>query len=463
MNVTSCDQPWFELQLEYNHHARCCCYYHDVEDRWDEAGFDIARLWNSPIMRQKRGIIASGSAENTGCAGCQYLKYADGSRFTTIPAGVSGLQRANWERALANFATRRTVVDSWPVKYYMNFGLACNIDCIHCCQTADRGRDTRQLPVESLLAMKEHLVRAHEFAVIGGEPLAVKSARRFIDAVLADPDYADVLLSLYTNGTLLDQYVERLQAMRKVAVCLSLDSSGEAFEYIRKGGRWDVVERNILAFKEAGLARGLEWRVNIAAVVMKTSLAHLVPFVDWCIRHDFPVHFVPLLSQTAGGALDTDAEDIFQFPELLDDLPGWEGLFDEAIARLTQKGWVAAGARPLALMKEELWTKRELVRREAHVRRLRGRVAAMLRRPSPISLAELEDATQVLQGLLHAADVGTYLQTRRDGLPAATAPLLWIYLESAREAGNGVLADGLERLCGAVGAFAPEALPPLAS
>jgi hypothetical protein len=279
----------------------------------------------------------------------------------------------------------------------------------------------------------------------------VKSARRFIDAVIADPDYADVLLSLYTNGTLLDQYVERLQAMRKVAVCLSLDSSGAAFEYIRKGGRWDVVERNILAFKEAGSARGLAWRVNIAAVVMKTSLAHLLPFVDWCIRHEFPVHFVPLLSQTAGGALNTDAEDIFQFPELLDDLPGWEDTFDEAIARLTAKGWVDAGAGPLALMKDELRTKRDLGRREAHVRRLRGRLAAMLGRSSPLALTELEEATRAVAGLLHAPDPATFVQARPAGLPVATAPLLAVYLEAARAAGNGVLAAGLERLTAALG------------
>jgi sulfatase maturation enzyme AslB (radical SAM superfamily) len=457
MNVSACDQPWFELQLEYNAHARCCCYYHDVEDRWDAGGFDIARLWNSPIMRRKRGIVASGAAEGTGCDGCQYLKYATGSRFTSIPADVNALQRANWQHALADFEAKRIVVESWPIKYYMNFGLACNIDCIHCCQTGDRGRDGRQLPVEPLLRMKEHLVRAHEFAIIGGEPLAVKSSRTFIDAVLADPDYADVQLSLYTNGTLLHQYLERLQAQRKVAVCLSLDSSGDAFEYIRKGGSWEVVERNILAFKEAGLARGLAWRVNVAAVVMKTSLAHLVPFVDWCIRHDFPVHFVPLLSQTAGGALDTDAEDIFQFPELLDEMPGWEDIFDQAIERLTQKGWRDAGAGPLALMKEELRTKRELARREAHVCRLRGRVAAMLRRPSPISLVELEEATRTLEGLVRAPDAHAYVDARHGTLPEATAPLLLIYLEAAREAGNAALAHGLERLCGVVGGAGPAA------
>jgi sulfatase maturation enzyme AslB (radical SAM superfamily) len=458
MNVGACDQPWFELQLEYNTSARCCCYWHDAEDRWDADGFDVAKLWNSPLMRRKRGVVASDDATGSGCDGCQYLKYATASRFATPPDDLNPRQRENWERALANFAARRTVVDSWPVKYYMNFGLACNIDCIHCCQTADRGVDTRQLPVEALLAKKEHLVGAYEFAVIGGEPLAVKSARRFIDAVIADPDYADVLLSLYTNGTLLDQYVEKLQAMRKVAVCLSLDSSGAAFEYIRKGGRWDVVERNILAFKEAGARRGLAWRVNVAAVVMKTSLANLLPFVDWCIRHDFPVHFVPLLSQTAGGALNTDPEDIFRFPELLDDLSGWQDVFDEAIARLTAKGWIDAGARPLALMKQELETKRDVARREAHVQRLRGRLGAMLGRTSPLPLGELEDAARAVEALLHAVDPRAWVASRPGGLPAASVPLVAVYLEAARQSGNGVLAAGLERLSTALG-LEPTSIP----
>jgi hypothetical protein len=197
--------------------------------------------------------------------------------------------------------------------------------------------------------------------------------------------------------------------------------------------------------------------VNIAAVVMKTSLENLLPFVDWCIGHDFPVHFVPLLSQTAGGALDTDPEDIFQFPELLDDVAGWEDVFDQAIARLTARGWVEAGAGPLALMKRELQVKREQGRREAQVRRLRGRVAALLGRTAPISLEELQEASRAVERLLHAPDLAEQLVAHRTRLPAATAPLLAVYLEAAREAGNTALAAGLERLHGAVAA-APAAI-----
>ncbi len=454
MRVRDCDQPWFELQLEYNHNVRCCCYYRDTEDAWDDTDFDLSRFWNGPLMRRKRGIVASDDATGTGCAGCQWLTYSAGPRFTEIEAGINARQRQNWEHALANFEARRLRVDSWPIKYYMNFGLPCNIDCIHCSQTPDRGRDTRQLPADRLLAQKEFLTLANEFAIIGGEPMAVKSTRQFVEAVIRDPDYADVLLTFYTNATLLDRWLDPLQAMRRVGMTVSLDGVGAAYEYIRKGGRWDTVERNVLAFKHLGLEKGLDWRICITGVIMKTSLANLIPFAKWCARHELPVGFVPLMSMTYAG-FDTDAEDVFGFPELLDGMPGWESIFDAAIEILGRCPATATGVRALALMKEDLQARHARWRQETHVRRLRARLAGMLRRTAPVPLEELQQAARVLDDLVRAPDI--MVAVRSGGFPPALEPLLRLQLERAHEEGKLALAAGLERLHALVTATSPEA------
>jgi sulfatase maturation enzyme AslB (radical SAM superfamily) len=348
MELKGCGQPWFELQIEYNEKVGCCCYYKFEKENLNMP-LDIDRYWNGRFMQQLRQTIASNEVEGTGCEGCQVLQYNTGADFTKIPDGLTEPQIENWNKAIRDFKDKKINVDSYPVKYYMNFGLACNLKCVMCSQENLRHADRRQLPVEPLLEMKEHLIKANEIAIIGGEPLMLPNSRKFIETVINDPDYSHVKLSIYTNGTLLHKYIEPLQNMRRLNICISLDSVGAAYEYIRKGARWRDTEKNILTFKEVGAKNGLDWSVNIAAVVMKSSIPGIVEFVDWCIEHENPVHFVPIQAQGF-----TQDEEVFNYPELLSDIPGWEDNFNRAIEKLTDIGWIHGAADPLKIMRDEI-------------------------------------------------------------------------------------------------------------
>jgi sulfatase maturation enzyme AslB (radical SAM superfamily) len=348
MELERCGQPWFELQIEYNGKVGCCCYYRFKKDRFNDP-FHVDAYWNGEKFQELRGVIASNSAAGTGCEGCQYIKYVSPSDFTAIPEALNQLQLDNWKRALRNYEEKKRVVDSYPVKYYMNFGLACNLNCIMCCQADDRKTDKRQLPVEPLLELKEYFLQANEIAIIGGEPLALPNARKFIETITRDPDYSNVKLSVFTNGTLLHNYTEAFRNIRRLGICVSLDSIGDAYEHIRGGARWADTEKNIMTFKEVGDKHGLDWSVNIAAVVMKSSIPRLVEFVDWCIENNTMVHFVPMNSQSF-----TEDEDLFRHPQFLNSIPGWEQKIDTAVEKLESKGWIVNGANPLKMIKSEL-------------------------------------------------------------------------------------------------------------
>jgi len=191
MRLTGCEQPWFELQLEYNRHVRACCCYNAPEDVWDERSLHVERLWNAPQMQLKRRIVAQRVAEGTGCQGCQYLRYGTAGRFTQVPAGLDARQRANYERALANYGEKAIRVDSRPTKYYFNFGLACNFDCIHGSQTVDRGTDRRQRPV----SLDEIQAAAATLDRPAKDPTAV---------AVGDSDATRALLSVYREQVAAD-------------------------------------------------------------------------------------------------------------------------------------------------------------------------------------------------------------------------------------------------------------------
>ena len=345
-----CQNPWFEIQIEYNEKAGCCCYYRGERDEiyWGKS-INLEEYWNGSRISNIRRIIVSNKFKGTGCEGCQSIKYGPITDFLTIPKNINKVQKENWNKAVNNFMNRKVIVDSYPVRFYINFGLLCNLKCVMCSQENLRKSDQRVLPAEFLIHLKNYMIMANEIMIIGGEPLLLTNARNFIDIITNDSDYSNVKLSIVTNGTLLNRYLEKFKSMKRIGIWVSLDSIGNAYEYIRTGAVWQETEKNILAFKELGEKNGLEWTVNIGSVIMKSSIPRLVEFVDWCIEKDTPVHFVPLSPQDF-----IYSEDIFNNPNLLKDVPNWEEIFNTAITKLNKNGWISSGAIPLGIMKNEI-------------------------------------------------------------------------------------------------------------
>lgn len=355
MNVGSCSQPWFEMQIQYDTQVRPCCYFAEVLPAWDfSQPVNLQTLWNGSIFIRIRTIIASNAGTGTPCASCQFIHYATEPQYMEIDPAANDLQRENWEAALQNYQARELVIRSTPVRFYFNFGLACNLTCIMCCQMDERRKDSRTIPAERLRELKEYLVRANEIMLIGGDPFVLPQARSFIEALAIDPDYANVKLTICTNGALLDRFMPQLRAMRRLNISISLDSIGETYEHIRQGARWEQTSRNILDFKREAAAHDGLWQIAVSGIVMKTSIPKLAEFTRWCVSNDIAVHFVPLVEYSF-----TEEENVFKHPKLLAKLPGWENQFDEAIQLLEQKGWVEEGSGPLRQMRQQLidaWT-----------------------------------------------------------------------------------------------------------
>lgn len=373
MKLHDCSQPWFELQINYNGSSGCCCYYKGQTQRLNfNQPLDLDSLWNGPGMQSIRRIIGSGQEEGTGCEGCQWLRYASLPQFIEdvpdellLPNGAASPVAQNWRRAQENYQSRAIEVDSYPVKYYFNFGMACNIRCIMCSQTHTREEDRSILPVEPLLHLKPYLILADQIHIIGGEPLIIPTAREFIQQMFGDPAFSQTMLALYTNGTLLHQYLDKFRALSRINICVSLDSIGQGYEHIRSGAHWEQTERNILDFKELGVRLGLQWQATVACIIMKSSIATLDSFVKWCVTHDIPCHFAPI--SFIDIAID---EDVFRFPALLDQIPDWEHIFDRAIEMLQKKGWDIARAESLQTMKQELQTACKVQRANERIRQM---------------------------------------------------------------------------------------------
>ena len=358
-----CNAPWYELNISApDNRVTACCFYAGQTDVVSDDYQDIDGYWNSPAMVDLRKIQSGDSSvDASGCRQCFYFKYRGDSGdsyisdFQNPPEDLSDAQRANWQAAIDAFKAGDSHVASTPLRYYFNFGFACNISCIMCHQVPRRKTNKRQLAADLFLKWKPSMVSAREIWVIGGEPLLLPEAVKFIDSVLVDPDLADVQLVIYTNGTLIERHLDRLRKKRKLQLIVSLDAVGSAYEYIRHRGKWDTVERGILKFKEAGARHGLNWSVLTANIVMKSSIPALGALVDWSIKHDITPSFMDFIN-AEGLELNFRQESVTTYPELLDEIPGWRDEFSGAIGKLKARGWVSA-AGVLSNILETLATK----------------------------------------------------------------------------------------------------------
>lgn len=348
VKLQNCNFPWSELNMSYDHQLRCCCYFKEVLRKWDYSKpLDFLSFWNGPEMQHVRSIVISGISAGSGCRECIYFKYHQTDVFATIPDDLNKIQKENWKKMLTNH--NKTIIDNVPIRFYFNFGLKCNLNCIMCSQADIRKVDKNYLPGERIFELKEYLLPANEFVIIGGEPLIIPGAVNFIDSIIADRDFQDNRLTIFTNGYCLDKFIEKLKNIKRVSCAISIDSIKDTYEYIRRGSKWDVIERNIDMYREVMATTHPQWTLNIASLVMKSSLKRIDEMVEFCISKNIPVHLAAMQPMSF-----TNDEDVFNNKSLLLEVPDWEQRIDRAIDILTKKGWVSAAAYPLELFKKQL-------------------------------------------------------------------------------------------------------------
>lgn len=279
-----CLRPWSSLYLYFNNVVRCCNMTETAYGRTGRCPVMLVR--NCPTARNFRKAMVKGEIESiceqrcsarTNGQGVLWAadsdkEYFDQRAFEYIdedsPFGENiRLQRRELEEGIVDTKTFPTILEIlWSAR--------CNLKCVMCSRWKQGG--TTALNKNRIREIEEMLPYLHTLRISGGEPLVEPDCVDFISRFTPERT-PHGRLTLYTNGTLLNQaMLRRFKKTSWDTISFSVDGvEKETFESIRVGADFRTVYNNMIFTQRC--AREREWRVKLRVhfVVMEKNFREL--------------------------------------------------------------------------------------------------------------------------------------------------------------------------------------------
>lgn len=94
--------------------------------------------------------------------------------------------------------------------------------------------------------LEKNLPNLISIDMYGGEPMLVKRQWEFLEKAIAGGYNSNINLHFNTNGSIFQEnYADILKKFKKTTISFSIDGIGDKFEYIRYGGKWELVSKNM--------------------------------------------------------------------------------------------------------------------------------------------------------------------------------------------------------------------------
>jgi MoaA/NifB/PqqE/SkfB family radical SAM enzyme len=304
---TFCVAPWTHSVVAVNSKLRPCCvsqqklkYSVTEHDTW----------WNGEEMQQLRSDLLNG-VQNTDCNHC----------WKSESLGRESL-RQNYNKLFKSYIDFPQLRDTlknnnldnvtMPTTWELDIGNLCNLKCIMCDPTRSDKIQQEVIAHTTVFESFPVLVAQSQTETVtnwldtevgqdflskikpnlkwlklqGGESLAVRSIRDLIENL----DASEVVLSIITNGTILDRrLLSALSKFKKVEISISIEAIGAANDVIRYGSNWEIIEKNIILLNKLS---NVELQLN--HVLQNTSTIFLPDVIKFAESNNLHLAVLPL-------------------------------------------------------------------------------------------------------------------------------------------------------------------------
>jgi len=250
----------------------------------------------------------------------------------------------------------------YPVIVDVRWNTTCNLSCNYCdASSSSKWASLKQIPFKSQNRsyygqvcdfLEQHNNHIHEVALVGGEPLLLPENERLLDVI---PEDCIVTLITNMNQDLENNRVFKKLAQRKrVGWSMSFDNTGPHFEYVRHGGKWDLLLNNLQQVKSLFRTQG-HWG-GIHAVYNLYNATKLVEFKQFAQSQELSITWMnlfgpealdPFLHGPEVGNLAAQQIEILQSQRAFS--PAEQAFFTQALDKYRR------GDQPKAHIKNRFW------------------------------------------------------------------------------------------------------------
>ena len=291
-----CMIPWIHMHAFPDGRAYPCCLGDDKHPIGNFKQDSLADVWNQEAYK----IMRTNMLTETSCKECTKCYEQESNGFVSMRNSTN-----------KNFGQHINIVDQtqddgtfndFKLRYYdIRFSNLCNFTCRTCGGWFSSSWYTeeeelygkRNYPkimfagrteTDMWQQLEPHIPYLEQVYFAGGEPMMMEEHYRILKE-LVKREMFDVKLIYNTNFSRLnlkdDNVLDYWRLFKNVSIGASLDAMGPRAEYIRKGTRWDQIERN----REQMLETCPDTDFYVSATVSLYNVLHITDFHrDWVER-----------------------------------------------------------------------------------------------------------------------------------------------------------------------------------
>ena len=235
-----CAAPWRGLHINPRGDVKTCCAG-DPNMLGNLNSQSIEQILLGTVMQEIRQSIRRGEP-HAYCYNC-------------VQAERYGRSERNWHNNVSPEFNCETAEDTEhvPTLIEVRWNTTCNLSCNYCAEAcSSKWAALKQMSVASGARpyyeavcnyLEQHHDHIREVALVGGEPLLLPENDRLLDVIPAD---CTVTLITNVSVELENNRIFKKLALRKnVGWSMSFDTVGDRFEYVRHGGTWPLLLKNL--------------------------------------------------------------------------------------------------------------------------------------------------------------------------------------------------------------------------
>jgi MoaA/NifB/PqqE/SkfB family radical SAM enzyme len=282
-----CAAPWRGLHINPRGDVKTCCAG-DPNMLGNLNTHTIVEILQGPVLQEIRQTIAQGTP-HAYCYNC-------------VQAERYGRSERDWHNSVSpefDCATA-AATEHTPTLIDVRWNTTCNLSCNYCAEAcSSKWADLKGIPVRSGARpyyeqvcdyLLQHQSNIREVALVGGEPLLLPENNRLLDVI---PN--DCIVTLITNASVdfdTNKIFKKLSERARVGWSLSFDNIGQRFEYVRHGGSWSLLQKNLDILAPL-MASGAHWG-GIHAVYNIYNATCLIELTQFARSRDLTIHWQSL-------------------------------------------------------------------------------------------------------------------------------------------------------------------------